>query len=60
MTRAELPDRIDVLISGRSVEDIVFGHVATGAQNNSRRATDITRHVLTQVGMNETPRRRSS
>ena len=53
MTRAELLDRIDVLLGGRVAEEIIFGDVSTGAQDDLRRATDIVRHMLTEYGMNE-------
>ena len=54
MTRAELLDRLDVLLGGRVAEEIVFGDVSTGAQNDLQRATDLARHMVTQYGMSET------
>jgi len=54
MTRAELLDRLDVLLGGRVAEEIVFGDVSTGAQDDLQRATDIARHMVTQYGMSET------
>jgi cell division protease FtsH len=53
MTRAELLDRLDVLLGGRVAEEIIFGDVSTGAQDDLRRATDIVRHMLTEYGMND-------
>ena len=53
MRRAELLDRIDVLLGGRVAEEIVFGDVSTGAQNDLQRATDLARHMVTQYGMSE-------
>src|SRR5574337_966262 len=53
MRRSELLDRIDVLLGGRVAEDLVFGDVSTGAQNDLQRATDIARHMVTHYGMSE-------
>ncbi len=54
MTRAELADRLDVLLGGRVAEEVIFGDVSTGASDDLRRATDIARHMITQYGMSET------
>jgi cell division protease FtsH len=53
MTRSELLARIDVLLGGRVAEEIVFGDVSTGAQNDLQRATEIARTMVTQFGMSE-------
>jgi cell division protease FtsH len=54
MTRAELDDRLDVLLGGRVAEELMFGDVSTGASDDLRRATDIARHMITQYGMSQT------
>ena len=53
MTRAELLDRLDVLLGGRVAEELVFDDVSTGAQDDLQRATDIARHMITRYGMSE-------
>jgi cell division protease FtsH len=53
LRRAELLDRLDVLLGGRVAEEIVFSDVSTGAQNDLQRATDLARHMVTQYGMSE-------
>ena len=53
MTRSELLGRINVLLGGRVAEEIVFGDVSTGAQNDLQRATEIARTMITQFGMSE-------
>jgi cell division protease FtsH len=53
MTRMELLDRLDVFLGGRVAEEIVFGDVSTGAQDDLQRATDIARHMITRYGMSE-------
>ena len=47
----ELLDRLDVLLGGRVAEQLVYGEVSTGAQNDLQRATDMARHMITQYGM---------
>jgi cell division protease FtsH len=53
MTRTELLDRLDVLLGGRTAEEIIFGDVSTGAQDDLQRATDLVRHMITRYGMSE-------
>ncbi len=47
----ELLDRLDVLLGGRVAEQLVYGEISTGAQNDLQRATDMARHMVTQYGM---------
>jgi cell division protease FtsH len=42
-----------VLLGGRSAEEIKFGHISTGAQNDLQRATDIARAMVTEFGMSD-------
>jgi cell division protease FtsH len=53
MTRPELLDRIAVLIGGRAAEELVFGEISTGAQNDLQRATDMVRAMVTEYGMSD-------
>ena len=53
MTRAELLDRLDVLLGGRVAEEIIFDDVSTGAADDLQRATDLVRHMITRYGMSE-------
>ncbi len=53
MTRSELLARIYVLLGGRVAEEMVFGDISTGAQNDLQRATEIARTMVTQFGMSE-------
>jgi cell division protease FtsH len=50
-TEPELQDRLTVLLGGRAAEEIVFGHVSTGAQDDLQKATDIARRMVEQFGM---------
>jgi cell division protease FtsH len=51
LKKAELLDRIDVLLGGRVAEELAFGDISTGAQNDLQQATDMARHMVTQYGM---------
>lgn len=51
MTKRELLDRIAVLLGGRAAEEIVFGEISTGAQNDLHRATDIAQNMVKEYGM---------
>ena len=54
MTRSDLLNQLAVLLGGRSAEEIAFGEISTGAQNDLQRATDIARAMVTEFGMSET------
>ncbi len=53
LTRPELLDRIAVLLGGRVAEEIVFGEISTGAQNDLSRVTDIARSMVMEYGMSD-------
>ncbi|MBI3353545.1 MAG: ATP-dependent metallopeptidase FtsH/Yme1/Tma family protein [Nitrospirae bacterium] len=53
LTKAELLDRLAVLMGGRAAEEIVFNEVSTGAQNDLERATGIARSMVVEYGMSE-------
>ena len=53
LTRSELIDRIRGLLGGRAAEEIVFGEVSTGAQNDLERATALSRQMIAMYGMSE-------
>jgi cell division protease FtsH len=53
MTRAELLDRLAVLLGGRVAEELVFEEISTGAQNDLQRATDIARSMVAEYGMSD-------
>ena len=53
LTREDLLSQLSVLLGGRSAEEIAFGHISTGAQNDLQRATDIARAMVTEFGMSD-------
>ena len=52
-TRSELLDRIRGLLGGRAAEDLVYGEVTTGAENDLERATTMARQMVCVFGMSE-------
>jgi cell division protease FtsH len=53
MSKTELLEKIDVLLGGRAAEEMTFGEITTGAQNDLQKATNIARSMVTLYGMNE-------
>jgi cell division protease FtsH len=51
MTQSELESRVQVLLAGTMAEEIVFGDVSTGAQNDLERATELARSMVMDYGM---------
>ncbi len=49
--RPYLEDRMGVLLGGRLAEELIFGAVSTGAQNDLVRATEIARSMVREWGM---------
>jgi cell division protease FtsH len=50
-TRQEILARITVGLGGRVAEEVVFGEVTTGAQNDFELATEQARKMVTEYGM---------
>jgi cell division protease FtsH len=53
VTRTELLDRLKGLLGGRASEDLVFGEVSTGAENDLEQATTLARRMICEFGMGE-------
>ena len=53
MTKTELLNKISVLLGGRAAEEVFFGDISTGAQNDLEKATDTARKMVTMYGMSE-------
>ena len=53
LTHAELVDRIRGLLGGRASEELVFGEVSTGAENDLEQATTLARRMVCLYGMGE-------
>ena len=52
-TREEYEQRIAVLCGGRAAEELIFGHMTSGAANAIEKATKIARAMVTQLGMSD-------
>jgi len=50
-TRAQLDDNLTVSLGGRAAEEIVFGDITTGAQQDLEQATRLARKMVTDYGM---------
>ncbi len=53
MTVSELKNRIAILLGGRAAEEVIYGEVSTGAQDDLRKATDIAKSMIKAYGMSE-------
>jgi cell division protease FtsH len=53
MTRAELENKMAVLLGGRAAEHLVFEHFSTGAADDLAKVTDIARAMVMRYGMHE-------
>jgi cell division protease FtsH len=51
MTRQELGAKMAVLLGGRAAEEVVYGHLSTGASDDLSKVTDIARSMVTRYGM---------
>src|SRR5687768_15233197 len=51
MTREELENKMAVLLGGRVAEEVVFGHLSTGAADDLAKVTDIARSMVMRYGM---------
>lgn len=53
MTKEELEDKICALLGGRVAEEIIFGKISTGAQNDLERITEMAHSMVAIYGMDE-------
>ena len=51
MTRAELENKMTVLLGGRAAEHLVFGQLSTGAADDLAKATDIAMSMISRYAM---------
>jgi cell division protease FtsH len=51
MDRAELMNRMTVLLGGRAAESLIFDNVSTGAADDLVKATEIARSMVVRFGM---------
>jgi len=51
MTRDELENKMAVLLGGRASEEVIFGHLSTGAADDLAKVTDIARSMVMRYAM---------
>ncbi len=51
MTKEELSDKVCALLGGRAAEEIIFGKISTGAQNDLERITNMSFAMVAVYGM---------
>ena len=52
-TKNDLLEQITGLLGGRASEEVTFGEITTGAQNDFEKATKIARAMVTEYGMSD-------
>ena len=53
VTRSELVDELAMLLGGRTAEEMIFGDITTGDQNDIERATKVARQMVMEFGMSD-------
>ncbi|HUB58890.1 MAG TPA: ATP-dependent zinc metalloprotease FtsH [Candidatus Micrarchaeia archaeon] len=53
MSKAELTDKVRGMLGGRAAEEVVFGEITTGAENDLESATALVRQMICMYGMGE-------
>jgi cell division protease FtsH len=53
MSRSALLDRLRGQLGGRAAEEVVFGEVSTGAENDLQHATALARQMVAMYGMSD-------
>lgn len=53
ITKDQILDKVAVSLGGRAAEQIVFGEISTGAQDDLEKTTRMVRQMITEFGMSE-------
>jgi cell division protease FtsH len=52
-TRSQIIDQIGVSLGGRVAEEIIYGEITTGAQDDLEKSTKMARRMVTEFGMSD-------
>jgi len=52
-TRSQFNDTLATLLAGHAAEELIFGEMTTGSENDIEQATKIARRMVTEYGMSE-------
>jgi len=52
-TKSQFDDRLAVTMGGRAAEEVAFGEISTGAQNDLEESTKLARRMVTEFGMSD-------
>jgi cell division protease FtsH len=53
ITRDEMLDQVCMSLGGRAAEELVFGEISTGAQDDLEKSTKLVRRMITEYGMSD-------
>ena len=53
VTKTAIVDQIGVCLGGRIAEEIIYGDITTGAQNDLQKSTSYARKMVTEYGMSD-------
>lgn len=53
VSKQEILDRITMALGGRAAEELVFGEITTGAEDDIDRSTKMARRMITEWGMSD-------
>lgn len=53
MTKEELCNKIMVMLGGRAAEELIFGHLSTGAKDDLKKVTEIAMQMVCEYGMSD-------
>jgi cell division protease FtsH len=53
LRKRELIDRLSSMLGGRAAEEIIFGEISTGAQDDLQKATNLAQQMVSSYGMSD-------
>lgn len=53
ITKEQILDKVAMSLGGRAAEQIVFGEISTGAQDDLEKSTSMVKQMITEYGMSE-------